>query len=265
MEIPVQELVAGLYAKLREPYGRRDFAVRRKWLLMFLVISLGSLVAQQPSCKKEPAFVAPGFQFSQVDAVCIAHPIDLRADKTEQIYLSGVDPAPNVKFQSQPVDWTHSIRPSLVLDFNKRGYETAICNPVNATLVDLKEAKEAWIRKVDFGESRWLFVLAVEEAGSTSGVASGWVLGQFTGGRGNGVAVVSGYLFDKQSNSLVWSDRAGCQLRKGVFGGSTHIIGDKGAVEFIERQSVIRESSLLLIDAFEKRKTKVKYQPSPLY
>jgi len=265
MEIPVQELVAGLYAKLMEPRGRRDFAVRRKWLLMFLGISLGSLVAQQPSCKKEPAFAAPGLQFSQIDTICIAHPIDLRSDKTEQIYLSGVDPAPNIRFQSRPVDWTFSIRTDLVFEFNKHGYETAVCKPVNATLDDLKEAKESWIRKLDFGESRWLFVPVVEDASGTSGAASGWVLGQFTGGRGNGVAVVSVYLFDKQSNCLAWSDRAGCQLRHGIMAGSSHVIGDKGAVEFIERQNVIGYSYRFLIDAFEKRKTKVKYHPSPLY
>jgi hypothetical protein len=249
----------------------KEFIMRRTLLMLLIVLFSGLAARSQPQrVKNVQLYVAPGFQFSQIDTICITHPIDLRTDRTERIYLSGDDPAPNVKLGTrtgsfQPIidseKHSYSIQSRLALDFNKRGYDTVNCKPVNATLDDLKEPNESWIRKLDFGESRWLFLLAVEDATGTYNVKSNRVpLGLMTGGLtnanyGRGSAFVSGYLFDKQSASLVWSSKEVCNRCVGGYKGEYK--GSNAGAEFMERQEALLwaiSGSFGLLDKFEKRK-----------
>jgi hypothetical protein len=252
---------------------KKEFIMRRTLIMMLIVLFGWSGARSQPNrVKNIQLYVAPGFQFSQIDTICIAHPIDLRTDRAEWIYLSGDDPAPNVTYcpaygSCGPIidseKHSYSIQSRLASDFNKRGYDTVNCKPVNATLDDLKAPNESWIRKLDFGESRWLFLLAIEDANGTYNVKSSSVtLGLMTGGwtnanRGRGSATVSGYLFDKQSASLVWSSKEVCNqcIR---FGYKDMGKGSNGAAsDFMERQEALLwaiSGSFGLLDKFEKRK-----------
>jgi hypothetical protein len=234
---------------------------------MLLIVLLSGLAARsQPNrVKNVQLYVAPGFQFNQIDTICIAHPIDLRTDRTERIYLSGDDPAPNVKLYPaygsvqtiiDSQNHSYSIQSRLALDFNKRGYDTMNCKPVNATLDDLKEPNKSWIRKLDFGESRWLFLLVVEDASGT--YKNNVPLGLFTGAPmanfGRGSAFVSGYLFDQQSASLVWSSKEVCNRCVRGYG---EYKGINAGAEFMERQEALLwaiSGSFGLLDKFEKRK-----------
>lgn len=239
----------------------------RRTLLMLLILLFGSLAARsQPQrVKNVQLYVAPGFQFSQVDTICVAHPIDLRTDRTERIYLSGDDPAPNIKLCKgygsceaiiDSKNHSYSIQSRLTLDFNKRGYDTVNCKPVNATLDDLKEPNELWIRKLDFGEPRWLFLLVVEDANGTykTNVPLGLIYGHAMANFGRGSAFVSGYLFDKQSASLVWSSKEVCDR---CVRGYEDIKGSHGGAEFMQRQQALSyaiSGSFGLLAKFEKRK-----------
>jgi hypothetical protein len=234
---------------------------------MLLIVLFSGLAARsQPQrVKNVQIYAAPGFQFSQIDTICIAHPIDLRTDRTERIYLSGDDPAPNVKLCKgygscetiiDSNKHSYSIQSRLALDFNKRGYDTVNCKPVNATLDDLNKPNELWIRKLDFGESRWLFLLVVEDANSTykTNVPLGLIYGAPKANFGRGSAFVSGYLFDKQSASLVWSSKEVCNQCVRGYG---EMKGSNAGAEFMERQEALLwaiSGSFGLLDKFEKRK-----------
>jgi len=70
---------------------RRDFIMRRTFLRLLLMVSFW-VPAAWPKDRWEvppPLFMAPEFRFSQIDTICVAPAIDLRADKTEPLNLSG--------------------------------------------------------------------------------------------------------------------------------------------------------------------------------
>lgn len=161
--------------------------------LLLVIAFFGS--AAWPKHRTEqrgPIFMAPGFSFGQIDTVCLAPPIDLRSDKTNPLY-GGLGTAP--------------ADVALAKCFNRIGYPTVGCNPITATLDDLKSPSDAWLNKLDFGTSRWLFILYIEYFEP----ASYW---KFSGSRrgvpaGAENAVVSGCLFGKEGAGakLLWRDR----------------------------------------------------------
>jgi len=140
-----------------------------------------------------PLFMDPDFRFSQVDSICLPPALDVRADKTRPLYLT--ERGPSTDFAHiQPTD--KSLNGYLI----SIGYPTVQCSPVSATASDLAAPSEAWMSTLDFGQSRWLFIFAVEDLH----VAASWL-----GGEGS-YAVVSGLLFEKRASGvkLVWRERA---------------------------------------------------------
>ena len=184
-----------------------------------------------------PLFMAPDFRFSQIDTICVASAIDLRPDKTEPLNLSGR--GPSVFLYGRP--WNADT--ALAETFEGIGYKTVSCNPVSGTLEDLKTPSDEWLRKLEFGQSSWLFILAVEEAG-TRYDAHGLI------GNMGGDAVVSGYLFEKRAEgvSLVWRDKV-----VGVPAAYGKLYGQKERVKLLESEYAIADGINHLLVKFETR------------
>ena len=162
--------------------------MRRMFLGLLLVAFLWSPAAF-PKEKVEPLplFMDPEFRFSQVGTICLAPALDLRPDKSTPLSVS--EQGPRLNFQH-----IQSANQVMADIFKRIGYETGECNPVSATLSDLKAPSETWLRTLDFGQSSWLFIFAVEDVATI-----GW---------SHVHAVVSGLLFEKRGASvrLVWRD-----------------------------------------------------------
>lgn len=146
-----------------------------------------------------PFFMDQDFSFSQVGTICLAPALDLRPNKTEQLFLSGKGAREN--FSHLP-----SADQAVANHFGALGYQTTGCGPVNATAADLNTPSAAWLHSLNFGTTQWLFLLAVDDVQAKT---LGWLVGSLNGYAG-GHAVVSGYLFAKRGDEakLVWRDRA---------------------------------------------------------
>jgi hypothetical protein len=220
----------------------------RRTLLGLLVIFLLWSPAAYPKDKEVvqplPVFMDPDFHFSQVETICVAPTLDLRADKKVPAFLAGQG-ASSGWFSHFP-----SADKVVVGQFNNLGYTTIACKPVNASLSDLTGPSEAWLHGLDFGSTKWLFVSAVEDVSTktTTFLGSESVRG-FEGGH----AVVSGYLFAKQADvvKLVWRDRAFGE-RSRVF----QLAGSKSGVEDAESAQAVTDAMLHLIWRFERRSNK---------
>lgn len=182
------------------------------------------------------------FRFSQVDTICVAPAIDLRSDTAQPITL---EPSRPQHFVSGDV--AVSADTALPNLFKHIGYKTVTCNSVSATVNELKAPSDAWLRKLDFGESRWLFIFAVEYVNARIHK----YLGSSPGGLSH--AVVSGYLFQKQADGprLVWRDTV-------VGGDGDHNlgamwIGKKEKTQFYESQQSIEDGAEHLLSKFESR------------
>jgi len=213
--------------------------MRRTFFGLLLVVSF-CVPAAWPRDKEvpPPLFIAPEFRFSQVDTICVAPAIDLRADKTEPLNLSG----PGERHGLILPDHIESVDTRLARDFKKIGYQTVSCSPVNATLGDLKIPTDTWLGKLDFGESRWLFILAVED------VSAEYKRFWPQQGSVGGYAVVSGYLFQRQATGvrLVWRDRVVGRSRG-------ELMGRKRTVKLAESDFAIGEGAICLLRKFEMR------------
>lgn len=179
-------------------------------------------------------FMDPDFKFSQVDNICLAPVLDLRSDKSAALSLT--ERGPSTGFF--PNERIATANQALAGGFKGSGYPTSECDPVNATLDDLRSPSDAWLRNLNFGKSNWLFVVAVEDVHSSAN----WL-----GGEG-GYAIVSGLLFQQKSGSarLVWRDRS-----LGVVeGGYT---GRKKTVERGEDYIAVNNGIGRLILKFERR------------
>lgn len=204
--------------------------------------------------EQEPIFMAPDFRFSQIDTICVAPTIDLRPDTTQPLTLSGPRPPTPGGFRvvlAEILTGGTRVRhvtadEAVAQTFNAIGYKTVSCNPVNATLNDPNTPSDVWMRKLDFGGSRWLFILAVE-----------YVSTPYSGGMvGLSNAVVSGYVFDKQADGgrPVWRDKViGVDF---VPDGIATFRGRKNAVTLIESERAIADGARRLLAKFETRKQK---------
>jgi hypothetical protein len=193
--------------------------------------------------QRGPVFMAPDFQFSQIDTICIAPPIDLRADKTEPLYLSASGGKAPHLLGERPI--TADV--AVANWFNHLGYPTVGCNSVDP-LDDLRAPSDAWLSKLDFGQSRWLFILAVEYFSTPYGKSEA-LFGSQTN---RSHAVVSGYLFAKQAagGKLVWRDKV-VGTDYDPMGGS--MMGRKSGVKGVESEQAIAIGVKILLSKFETR------------
>lgn len=220
--------------------------MHRTLLRLLLIVSLWVPVPVAWPKDREvppPLFMAQDFRFNQIDAICVAPAIDVRADKTEPLGLS--DLGPRVNFQR-----IKNIDTQVSNDFKTIGYPTVTCNPVDATLGDLKTPTDAWLDKLPFGESRWLFILAVEDLSTE--YHHRWSLEHSMGG----YAVVSGYLFDKQAAGvrLVWRDRVVGRANSRTGG---ELFGRPEGVQLIESDYAIGQAARYLLAKFESRQKRI--------
>lgn len=222
--------------------------MRRRFSGLLLVVSFLGAAAWPKDQKeqREPVFMAPEFRFSQIDTICLAPPIDLRSDKTEPLYLSASGAKPPGHYWGVP----HVTADEALTNWFKHlGYATVGCSSVNATLDDLKAPSDAWLSKLEFGTSRWLFILAVEYVSTPVKL-----LGSRTG---QSHAVVSGYLFGKQASGVK------LVLRDKVVGGDFSgmgmtAYGRKGQVKAVESEEAIAVGIKILLAKFETRNKEIR-------
>lgn len=160
--------------------------------------------------KPLPLFMAPDFNFNQIDSICVAPVLDIRSDKSAPIFIAGE--APSIPFVTHPANATEALHESLV----ELGYPVDSCGAVEATLEDLRKPSEAWLRSLKFGSSKWLLIVAIEELAAKDYPYSlnpfHHDYKPFTIPRAPyydaGHAVASGYLFSnlKGSPELEWRD-----------------------------------------------------------
>lgn len=209
--------------------------MRRAFSGLLVVVSLWVPAARAKDRKeqKEPLFMAQGFQFSQIDTICVAPTIDLRPDTTQPLYLG------------RSSDFV------LADLFKKLGYKTVHCNPVNVVLDDLTTPSDAWMRKLDFGESRWLFILAVEYTSTP--------YGRFGMSMSACHAVVSGYLFDKQAAGikLVWRDKVVGSDNDPTEWGPDPIFINKAQSKALQSERAVAFGAKLILAKFETRKGRI--------
>lgn len=167
-------------------------------LLFVMLLWIPTAVARErETARPIPLFIDPEFNFSRVRTICVAPTLDLRSDKTKPLALSHKGP----RYSFFPNDYLHGVDQVVAEDLSQVGYQTTACNPVSATLSDLATPSDTWLRKLDFGQSSWLFVLGVEDVCITCTFE----------GRADvrGYAVASGFLFENRPDGvrMVWHDR----------------------------------------------------------
>jgi hypothetical protein len=234
---------------------KEDFVMRQIFVGLLLLAGFCAPAAwPKDRIAQAPIFMAPAFHFSDIDRICTAPTIDLRSDKDEPLLLSGSPPSSGfLRARHEAADDV------LAHVLTGIGYETVHCNPVSAILDDLQAPPDSWLRKLDFGESRWLFIVAVEFVSTPSGTSRRSI--------GLSHAVVSGYLFAKRADGagLVWRDK--------VVGGDTNAVGgmwlggSKSGVELVESERAIADGIVRLLGKFETRKKSMRridwnYAPS---
>lgn len=151
-----------------------------------------------------PLFMDPDFQFSQVGTICLAPLLN----------LTGGGTARGTQANAEVARLQQEAQQATAREFKFLGYEAVDCKPVDASINDLKKPTEEWLRRLDFGSTKWIFVPAIE---AVSYVKVGNVTDEDQG-------IVSGALFAKQGDSakLVWRDRA---TRFMWYSPMTHLIG----------------------------------------
>ena len=179
-------------ASVMQTTKRKDYIVRR--ILLVLVLAACCVPAAFSKTPKdlEPVFMDTDFHFSQIDTLCVSPVLDLRSDRTLQVLLDGPPHQSGGISHLSPGDALENV-------LGRIGYKTSKCNSINATLADLNTPTDAWMKKLDFGESRWLFVTVVEYVYSP----------EYYLVTGQTYSIVSGYLFEKKSTGvkLVLHDR----------------------------------------------------------
>jgi hypothetical protein len=197
-----------------------------------------------------PLFEDPGFSFSQVGTICLAPTLDLRSNATPPLALSESGPFTDFFHLTR----VHGADQVLAEVFSRNGHQTAACNPVSATLTELTTPTDTLLRKLDFGQSNWLFVPVVEDVCiSPSGPPKTERKCRFEGrAEVTGYAVVSGFLFQKGPDAvrIVWRDRIAGTLVE-VFGYS----GPRIALETGLGTMAVNDGMSRLLGEFEWRST----------
>ncbi len=231
------------------PLGRfvAGFDVRKMLIgLLFITLfwKLTAFPKERETARPIPLFIDPEFSFSQVGTICLAPALDLRSKATYPLALSVS--GPKTPFFGR--GYIPGADRALAEDFKRGGYQTAACNRVSATLSDLTTPSDTWLRKLDFGQSDWLFVLAVEDVCPSCMFGGRTEVTQVPG-----YAVVSGFLFQRRTDAIrmVWRDRTA-----GILIGNERFAGPKETVETGQGTLAVDNGVLRLVEEFEWRSPK---------
>lgn len=215
----------------------------------------------EPDDSRPPLFLAPGFQFNQVDTMCIAPVADLRADTNDSKLITGAKPPrPPALARAFGVVTFSSVDADLSAIAKRLGHSTTICKPPGGNADDLKlPLADSWASNLNFGESRWLLFVGVEQT-STKFVSFSRSINPLAKRNESGWAVVSAYLFDKQAQpKLVWHDR-----EVGRDMGIMELSGKKEGQKAYEAEVAIRSAEYSLLLPFYRQVGTKKGNPKPL-
>lgn len=150
------------------------------------------LLALSPSGLAKHAKQPPDPRFLAIDQIVVLPPLDVRSGKKDNVNLE-------------------SLRKSAVGQLKARNYVVRTSddtgNVGEIAEEDLKDAKPDWIRKLGPSDSRWVMVIGLGEAHA-----------QMTFGS-TGNAEVIGYLFDRQSGTVLWNGTGVGQAGQGGLAG----------------------------------------------
>jgi hypothetical protein len=154
--------------------------VRKYLILLIVVLALGLMTGCVPAL--EPAIqLDSNFQPQKVDVISILPPVDARLDKKEKVNLQK--------------ELNKTARSKL----KKKRYKVQLIDTDSTNSVitkdDLETHDAAWIKKLGPGDANWLMVLVLDDVVTKLSFGS------------SGNAEVSGFLFDKQSGTLLWRDK----------------------------------------------------------
>lgn len=156
-------------------------------VLIAIVLVCNCLAAKE---KKPPKQIDP--RFTAIENIVILPAIDARSGKKENVKLEDV-------------------QKSTLKGLEKKHYKVSLSDNAGTvgeiTEEDLKDAKPDWIQKLGPAEARWVMVVCLGD------VASKMTFGS------TGNAEVSGYLYDKQTATLVWKDKGIGQAGQGGLAG----------------------------------------------
>jgi hypothetical protein len=154
--------------------------VRKYLILLIVVLALGLMTGCVPAL--EPAIqLDSNFQPQKVDLISILPPVDARLDKKEKVNLQK--------------ELNKAARSKL----KKKRYKVQLIDTDSTNSVitkdDLETYDAAWIKKLGPGDANWVMVLVLDDVVTKLSFGS------------TGNAEVSGFLFDKQSGTLLWRDK----------------------------------------------------------
>ena len=188
--------------------------------VLILVMSVALLCFISNCATKPPDFVAPGFTSAQVDMLCVLPVLDHRVDQSKQLKLD---------------EW---VLPIAERNLEKKGYIYSIQRDpslVEAISRDtLEAATPEWIASIEPQASRYILMLVLEDSSSKLTFGS------------TGSAELSGYLFDKQSRSLVWRNKELARLGQGGLIGM--------AMKSTMERSAIEQATIQMLRTFPSRK-----------
>ena len=156
---------------------------RRNICTCFVVLALGLMTGCAVKQPLKPAIhLDSGLQVTNIDLLTMLPAIDARSDKSIDVALQK-----QLNTKAKPM-------------LEKRGYEVLIIESDGTesqiiTKDDLKSGDAEWIKQLGPSDANWVMVLALDD------VATKLTFGS------TGNAEVSGFLFDKQTGTLVWRDK----------------------------------------------------------
>jgi hypothetical protein len=140
--------------------------------------------------KKPPKQIDP--RFTAIENIVILPAVDARSGKKEKINLE-------------------DLQKSTLKGLEKKHYKVSLSDNAGTvgeiTEEDLQDAKPAWIQKLGPADARWVMVVCLDD------VASKMTFGS------TGNAELSGYLYDKQTPTLVWKEKGIGQAGQGGLAG----------------------------------------------
>src|ERR1039458_2914185 len=146
----------------------------RSFLSTALLVAVSAAIpvvcwAEVPDWPTPPLYMAPGFDLSQVHSVCLAPTLDLKPDENLTLRLSGtVPPRPGAFARFWGTVTQSTADADLANTLQTFGYRTANCKMLVGTVDDLKEPLgDSFLSGLDFGNSRFLFVVGVEDRSTT--------------------------------------------------------------------------------------------------
>lgn len=157
-----------------------------KYLIVLLLFSSCSIY-------RPPTFLVENFDINAIDKVYIFPAIDGRVDKSKE------------------KDYQKLCIPGVNSTLKKFGFETVVCENITFNPAGYVEAlenpDEDFVRNVPPSDSKWVFILVVNDSFSKMTFGS-------TGG-----AELTGYLLDKSKGTICWMDKEIGQCGQGGLAG----------------------------------------------